>query len=285
MNLYHLKYFFDSARLKSITKAAELNRVGQPAISKAIQNLEASFNKTLIAHTRNRFQLTDDGETVLAYCEKVFSATDELKDVVTRNAIAGEIRIGFPSSMAESSFLTKSLQKIEKSYPQTLFKLMLGRTDLVSDWVKNDLIDFGIVVDNIDISGFTCDVVESGFFHLVQHKSYKDDWRKVGVMSVEEKSEVKKLRQKYKSHYQEPLKTKMEIGSWSVIKKFVMAGLGAGYLPDYMIQDEIKKQTLALIEPKRLSVPYEIKIIRKAGKYLPTRSRLAIEMFLNHKSV
>ena len=64
MNLYHLKYFYDSARLGSMTKAAKLHRIGQPAISKGIQNLEATFKKVLISHERNRFHLTEDGEIV-----------------------------------------------------------------------------------------------------------------------------------------------------------------------------------------------------------------------------
>ncbi len=85
MNLYHLKYFYDSARLGSLTKASQVNRVGQPAITKAIQNLESTLKKSLISHERNRFQLTEDGETVFRYCDRVFHSMEELKDALSKS--------------------------------------------------------------------------------------------------------------------------------------------------------------------------------------------------------
>jgi DNA-binding transcriptional LysR family regulator len=282
MNLYHLQYFYDSARLNSITKAAQLNRVGQPAISKAIQNLEANFKKKLISHERNRFQLTEDGQVVFSYCEKIFSATDELKDALANQFVpSGIVRFSCPSSMAESPFLSAAIKSIGEKYPSISLKLMLGRTDIIQQWVKDGVVDFGISLDNVDFTGFDTEPLRRGFHFLIKSKNYNGDWQKDGVLTVENKREVIVLRQLYQSINNERLKVKMEIGSWSVIKRFVLCGMAVGYVPDYVIQEELKNKLISIVEPKKLSVPYEIRIIRKADRYLSRCSQLVISEFVN----
>ncbi len=278
MNFYHLKYFYDSARMKSLTKAAALNRVGQPAITKAIQKLETDLDCSLLLHAQNRFALSEQGEMVYSQCEKIFGVTNELKDRIRSEALPkGEVKFACPSSMAESTFLASAVLSVMKRYPGIQIKLMLGRTDFIREWVHNGSADFGIIVDNVDLSGFEAQSIAKGYFRLIKAPSYKGNWQEDGVMTVEELPEVKKLRHLYEQHHQKPLKVKLEIGSWGVIKKFAMSGIGAGLVPDYMIEEDLRAKRLSLIEPKRLSIPYEIKILRVQDRYLNSRTRLVIE--------
>lgn len=277
MNLYHLKYFYDSARLSSITKAAELNRVGQPAITKGIQNLEGVFGKSLISHARNRFQLTDEGEVIFSYCKKIFSATDEMKDALVKSAApSGVVRIACPSTIAQIDFFTEAVRSINTKYPKVNLKIMLGRTDLVCDWLRNGVADFGMVVDNVDFSGLNSETILSGSFNLIQRKDREINWHEEGVLTIEGKPEVQQLKQKYESIYNRELKIKMEIGSWGVIERFVDAGIGIGFLPDFMFKDKSIAKKYICIEPKKISVPYAISLIRRADHYLPGRCNQVI---------
>jgi LysR family transcriptional regulator, cyn operon transcriptional activator len=276
MNLYHLKYFYDSARLGSLTKAAQLNRVGQPAISKAIQNIEGVFKKTLIS----RFQLTEDGEVAFRYCEKIFSATDELSDALMKSAQPhGVVKWACPSSLADTELIANVVQAVHRKYPFVSLKLMLGRTDLIRDWVANGVVDFGLILNNVELADVEAQVLRKGFFYLIKGKRYAGDWRQDGIFTVENKREVIELKRKYEGHFGQTLKIKMEIGSWSVIKRFTLSGLGVGFVPDYMIQPELTSKKLVLIEPKKLAIPYEIQLIRKSEKYMSSRCRAVIAEF------
>ncbi len=280
MNLYHLKYFYDSARLGSITKASQLNRVGQPAISKGIQNLEGVFGKTLISHVRNRFQLTDNGEIIFSYCQKIFSATDEMKDALVKNkAPSGVVRVACPSSIAQVDFFTEALKSINSKYPKVNLRIMLGRTDLVCEWLRSGIVDFGIVVDNVDFGGFTNEILSAGTFNLIGKKGSDVNWHDKGILTVEGKREVQQLKQKYQSQYKDELKIKMEIGSWSVIERFVESGIGIGFVPDFMFKSKSRKYIC--IEPKKLSVPYTINLIRKADHYMPGRCQHVVNEFIS----
>jgi DNA-binding transcriptional LysR family regulator len=280
MNIVHLRYFYDSARLGSITKAGQLNRIGQPAISKGIQNLEATFKKNLISHQRNRFQLTEDGEVVFSYCERIFSATDELKDVLSKSLVpTGEVRLACQSSLAESLFMSLAIKSICQKYPKISIKLMLGRTDIIRDCLRDGIADFGISLDNVDFTGFETATLRRGFFQLIRHKEDKGDWQQNGVLHTENKPEVQALRQMYQASYQKRMKSQMVITSWSVIKRFSLCGIGVGFVPDYMIQDELTNNQLYLVEPKTLRIPYEIKIITNENKYLSKRCQLVVSEF------
>lgn len=281
MNIVHLRYFYDSARLGSITKAAQLNRIGQPAISKGIQNLEATFKKDLISHQRNRFQLTEDGEVVFSYCERIFSATDELKDVLSRPLLpSGEVRFACQSSMAESPFLSLAIKSISEKFPNVSLKLMLGRTDVICDWVRGGIADFGISLDNVDFTGFEAQLLRRGFFQLIKSKAFQGSWQKNGVLHTEAKPEVQALRRVCQISDKQPMKSQMVITSWSVIKRFALCGMGVGFVPDYMIQEEVTRQLLVLVEPKTLRVPYEVKIVTKENRYLSKRCQLVISEFV-----
>ncbi|MBL7671005.1 MAG: LysR family transcriptional regulator [Bdellovibrionaceae bacterium] len=282
MNLVHLRYFYDSARLNSMTKAAELHRVGQSAVSKGIQNLEATFRKDLISHQRNRFQLTDNGEVVYSYCEKIFTATDELKDVLFQQLIpAGEVRFACQSSMAESSFLSSVVKTVSEKYPSISLKLMLGRTDIVRDWVQYGVVDFGISLDNVELAGLKAHLLKRGFFYLISGNKDKGSLQHDGILHTESKPEVQALRRMYQARYHERMKSQMVIASWSVIKRFAICGMGVGFVPDYMIQEELMNNLLNLVEPKTLRVPYEIKIVTKEDRYLPKRCQLVISEFIS----
>ena len=54
MTLNQLRYFCTAAQCHSITQAARLMFVTQPAVSLAIRELEKEFSVTLFTYTNNR---------------------------------------------------------------------------------------------------------------------------------------------------------------------------------------------------------------------------------------
>ena len=65
LNLKHLDYFYEVARCGSITKAAQNLYMTQPALSKAIHQLEDDLNCKLLNRTIKGVSLTSQGEILL----------------------------------------------------------------------------------------------------------------------------------------------------------------------------------------------------------------------------
>lgn len=274
MNLNHLKYFFDSARFSSISKSAEINFVGQSAVSKAIKALESDLNIALISHDRNSFLLTEDGEIIFEECTKVFNSIDQMKLKLdeSRGIIQGELKIGFTNSMA-TEYLTVLIKELKKKYPLISIKLSLGRTQMVRNWVRTGECDMGIILTHDQLSDFDYKKISSGKFYLVKSPLYKGNWEKDGLFVTEETREVKILKQTYQNLYSGKLPVQMEIASWGIIKNFVLDKIGVGFLPDYAIKNNLKKNELVKVKPNKMSVSYETLLITQKGKFFNSKMK------------
>lgn len=157
LNLIYLKYFCDAVKYGSISASARQNFVSQSAISQGISNLERSLGKELITHQKNRFKATQEGLTVYEKAKPVFNGVLELEDSLwaEEGSISGRIEFACTHSFA-LALLPHCLKMVKKEYPQLHINFRLGHTDLIKDLIKKGMIDFGIVLDNEDLSSFDC---------------------------------------------------------------------------------------------------------------------------------
>ncbi len=61
MTINQLIYFVQAAELQNITRVAEKNQISQPAVSRAIKDLENEFSITLFSRNKNHLRLTEEG--------------------------------------------------------------------------------------------------------------------------------------------------------------------------------------------------------------------------------
>ena len=62
MNILHLKYAYEVARLGSVSRAAELLMVAAPNISRSIKELKADLGIRIFERSSKGMSLTMDGE-------------------------------------------------------------------------------------------------------------------------------------------------------------------------------------------------------------------------------
>lgn len=79
MEMHQVRYFIAVARTLNFTRAAEHCNVSQPALTRAIQNLEAEFGGLLFRRERNLTHLTDLGRLVRPQIEEILSQADTAK--------------------------------------------------------------------------------------------------------------------------------------------------------------------------------------------------------------
>ena len=79
MNLLHMKYAVEVARLGSLNKAAEALMVAQPNISRSIKELEADLGITIFQRSTKGMVLTPDGEEVMDYAKDILQRIDKME--------------------------------------------------------------------------------------------------------------------------------------------------------------------------------------------------------------
>lgn len=73
INLNLLKYFYEVVNTKNITKASENLCVSQPAITKAIKDLENELNVKLLLRSKKGVTPTTEGEILYEHIKDMFN--------------------------------------------------------------------------------------------------------------------------------------------------------------------------------------------------------------------
>lgn len=147
MELKQLEYFQVVGHLNSITRAAEQLYVTQPAITLAIQKLEAELGIKLFDRSQKHFSLTTEGQV---YLQRVDSILESLKDAALemqdyQYLRKGSIKVGIPP-MIGSFFLPAIFADFQKQYPSlTLVTVETGSMN-IRESLKRGELDIGIIV-------------------------------------------------------------------------------------------------------------------------------------------
>jgi len=84
MELHEIRYFLALSRVLNFTRAAEQCHVSQPALTRAIQKMEAELGGLLFSRERTSTHLTDLGRLLLPHLEEVMSRTEAARDSAHR---------------------------------------------------------------------------------------------------------------------------------------------------------------------------------------------------------
>ena len=79
MNLLHMKYAVEVARLGSLNKAAEVLMVAQPNISRSIKELEGDLGITIFRRSAKGMTLTPDGEEFMERAREVLGRIEQIE--------------------------------------------------------------------------------------------------------------------------------------------------------------------------------------------------------------
>ena len=145
MTLNQLRYFCTAARCHSITQAAKLMFVTQPAVSSAIRELETEFSVKLFSFTNNRLELTVEGEQLYERAASLLDASDDLQlqfqDASRRRPT---VRLGTPPNLS-AVFFPELLDAFHAAHPEIYLELTEYGSVRACDMVQNEQLDLGLV--------------------------------------------------------------------------------------------------------------------------------------------
>ena len=148
LELTQLKYFQAAAEECNFTRAARRLNISQPALSKAIQNLEDEIEVKLFVRDGNKIALSPYGRSFL---EEVNSAILHLDEGIRNTRIQAGLDYGHIAiAISGAITITKPIEYFLIEHPNVYFHELPTTNLQMEDRLLDGTIDFGITYDPID---------------------------------------------------------------------------------------------------------------------------------------
>lgn len=149
MDVKDLTYFYQVAIDKNISKAAQNQHISQPAISRAIKDLEKELGKKLLRRGNRGITLTEEGEILFKRAKEILNLVENTKNEIgnIETNLLGDVYIG-AGEFDNMHFLARAAKILSEKYPKVKFHIVSGNYEEVLDLLKKGLIDIGVVVSN-----------------------------------------------------------------------------------------------------------------------------------------
>lgn len=256
-----LQVFHTVARLLSFTKAAETLHMTQPAVTFQVRQLEEYFNTRLFDRTHNRISLTEAGDKVYHYADRIFELYAEMENAVREmtGEISGSLTIGASTTIAEY-MLPALLGDFRAKYPEVSIHLKVSNTDGIVSMVENNNIDLGVVEAPVSNKNLVVDecrkdqlvaIMPPGHTMSEQSSVSLKNLLEYPFICREEGSGTREVISEYMGRTEgcaAGLNVAMELGSPEAVKGAVEAGMGISVVSRATIQKELRLGTLVAVE-------------------------------------
>jgi DNA-binding transcriptional LysR family regulator len=146
LKLRHITVIVEIARLGSLQKAAESQKVSQSALSKALAEIEAIVGAQLFERTPSGMRPTVYGETLVRHGHLIASdvqrAEAELEALL--NGDIGNLTIGVFSPLTWWRELSDCIIEFRSKWPRVRFALREGPMEMLLECLDQDLVDIVI---------------------------------------------------------------------------------------------------------------------------------------------
>lgn len=238
-NLEYFKVFYYTAKLGSVTGAANELSISQPAVSQSLKALERSLGTALFQRASKGVRLTREGQLLYSYVEKGYEEIEQGVEKVGQmlNLELGEVHIG-ASDMTLRFYLLPFLEKFHELHPGIKVIVANAPTPETLRLLRTGKIDFGVVSTPFEYGDELCveqvREIEDVFVAGRRFTSYKNrmmdlqELEGLPMIFLEGNTSTRSYMNTYLSANGVELQPEFELSTSDMIVQFALRNLGIG---------------------------------------------------------
>lgn len=274
MDIRALRYFSETVRLNSFSRAADALHVTQSTVSKMVRQLEDEMETPLLIRAGRTLQLTDTGRVVYEQAQQILANVQRLNTEVhnTRTLRQGHLEIGIPPMV--NILCTPVLKAFRERHPDIAITLLEDTGPQIEQRVAAGTLEIGMTVLPIDpelelkvtpVAAYPIwAVAQTGRFQKQRHtlpcKSLKD---MPLLLLNNEFGLTRTLRNMFRNSAIDPA-IAAQSGQWDWLVGMALAGMGVALLPEPFVHriatDQL--QSVRLTEPE---VQWQVAYVTRQG--------------------
>jgi LysR family transcriptional regulator, low CO2-responsive transcriptional regulator len=294
MDFDQLETFLEVARLSSFSRAAEKRFRTQPAISSQIRALEEEVGAKLLDRSGGKVSITAPGKLFQKYAEETLEARKVVLTAIaeTERVPRGEIIVGANEGTC-LHILPEVFAEFKKQYPDVAVNIKRADYGKILESVIDNSVDFGVVSLPVADNRLTVVLIHRDELVIIappQHPLAKMKSATVAEIAkfplvmpkaghtrdaLEDLFHERRLKPQYA----------MELDSSELLKRFVAADVGVGFVARSHAQEDVKANVLAALPMSDAQVRRDLALVFRKDKALSRAALAFIDTTVKIKTV
>lgn len=283
MDFDQLETFIEVSRLSSFSRAAEKRFRTQPAISSQIRSLEEEVGAKLLDRSGGKVSMTASGKLFLKFAEETLDARKAAMTAIaeTERVPKGEIVVGANEGTC-LHILPEVFAHFKKQYPEVAVGIKRADYAKILESVIDNSVDFGVV--SLPVTDTRLTAVPIHRDELVLIVPPRHPLSKLKAAEAADIAQYPLLVPKV-GHTRDALdqlfherklkpRISMELDSSELLKRFVAADVGVGFISRSNVQEDVHAGVLAAITLADLQIRRDLALVFRKDKAL-SRAALA----------
>lgn len=159
VNVRHLAVFRAVVKTGSVSGAARLMHISQPAVTRTVHMLEDEMGLSLFQRIKGRLVITPEAQTLLPQVERLFGQVDAVQQLTDeiRSGHSGSLTIASVASLS-ATIVAAAISRFSAVYPKVSVDLRAQSTRQVLESITNHQVDLGVI--DVPESGADMEAVE-----------------------------------------------------------------------------------------------------------------------------
>ena len=238
INLNLLKYYYEVVKERNITKAAEKVFITQPAMSRAIKELETQLNTVLLERTKKGVVPTEEGLILYNHIESILNEIDKTRNIIENSADISDLYIGTTTSNF-FNLLADLLIELKNNFSDIRVHLIFDNIYVLNDMRKSGKLDILIKGKEEEMADFKrFDDLELQNYFIASRKHFpklankfiplNDLLNKYPLIIMSNVSPGRRVFDNFIKSKNINYKPTYEFNSYDLCKKLVSKGIGIG---------------------------------------------------------
>ena len=148
LDIKQLRALLAIAESGSVTRAAKLLHVVQPAVSRQLRLLEEDIGTPLFERGSRGMALTEAGHVLVDYARRALHELDRARAEIrpAAKSIGGLVAVGLVPSAADP-LAGDLVGSVQRAYPEIRLRITMGLSNHLQQWLERGEIDVAVMYD------------------------------------------------------------------------------------------------------------------------------------------
>lgn len=174
MDIRRLRSFVTIVDMGSITRAADVLHIAQPALSQQLASIEEHFRQKLLTRSQQGVVMTDAGKVVYRHAQVILRQMEQAQaEALEAGAVlSGRVSVGLAPFSSAATLALPLLEETKRRHPGILLHITESVSQPYSQMIMNGRLEMGLIHGSGPIRGVKYEPLLREEFVLAVHKSF-----------------------------------------------------------------------------------------------------------------